>query len=98
MALTVQNTGQLPGKEVVQLYTEKVNSAIDRPLQELKAFTKTRSLEPEAVDSLWLCIPVKELRYWDENKNDWTLEQGIYNVKVGASSRDIRQSAEVDLQ
>ncbi len=98
VALTVQNTGQLPGKEVVQLYTEKVNSAIDRPLQELKAFTKTRSLEPEAVDSLWLRIPVKELQYWDENKNDWTLEKGKYNVRVGASSRDIRQSAEVEVE
>ncbi len=98
MALTVQNTGQFPGKEVVQLYTEKVNAAVDRPLQELKGFAKTATLAAGAVDSLSLAIPVKELQYWDETKSGWALEKGKYNVKVGASSRDIRQSAEVEVE
>lgn len=98
VAFTVQNSGRVPGKEVVQLYAEKVNSGVDRPLQELKAFTKTSSLEPEAVDSLLLRIPVKELQYWNENNNDWALEKGKYNIKLGASSRDIRQRIEVELE
>ncbi|MEM1337928.1 MAG: glycoside hydrolase family 3 N-terminal domain-containing protein [Bacteroidota bacterium] len=98
VAFTVQNSGRVPGKEVVQLYVEKVNSGVDRPLQELKAFTKTSSLEPEAVDSLLLRIPVKELQYWNENNNDWALEKGKYNIKLGASSRDIRQRVEVELE
>ncbi len=98
VALTVQNTGQLPGKEVVQLYAEKVNSAIDRPLQELKAFAKTGKLEPGAVDSLFLHIPVNELRYWDENNNGWTLESGTYSIKAGASSRNIRQAVGITLE
>jgi beta-glucosidase len=42
VTLSVQNTGNQAGKEVVQLYVSKPNSTIDRPGQELKAFHKTR--------------------------------------------------------
>ncbi|MEO0570584.1 MAG: glycoside hydrolase family 3 C-terminal domain-containing protein [Bacteroidota bacterium] len=97
IALTVKNIGEMPGKEVIQMYTEKVNSTIDRPVQELKAFAKTRLLQPEAVDSISIQIPVKELRYWDEESNGWTLEKGGYQIKAGASSRDIRRTQEIAL-
>ncbi|KPM32289.1 Beta-glucosidase [Croceitalea dokdonensis DOKDO 023] len=97
IAMTVKNMGKVPGKEIVQIYAEKLNSIIDRPIQELKGFTKTTLLQPEAVDSILIQIPVKELRYWNEATNGWTLEKGAYKIKVGASSRDIRQSAQVEL-
>ena len=42
-------------------------------------------------------IPIRELSYWDEKKNDWALEKGSYNIKVGASSRDIRQIEQLKL-
>lgn len=97
IAMTVKNIGAVAGKEVVQIYTEKENPRIDRPIQELKAFTKTQLLEPEAVDSISIRIPVKELRYWDEQTNGWTLEKGGYQIKAGASSRDIRKIKEIEL-
>jgi beta-glucosidase len=95
VTLTVKNIGEVTGKEVVQLYTEKLNSNIDRPTQELKAFTKTRSLAAGEVDSIAIKLPVKELRYWNEENKAWTLEQGAYSIKVGASSRDVRKAAEM---
>lgn len=95
--MTVKNIGEVAGKEVVQIYTEKENSTIDRPVQELRAFTKTMLLEPEAVDSISIRIPVKELRYWDEQANGWTLEKGGYLIKAGASSRDIRKKQAIEL-
>lgn len=94
--LTVKNIGEVDGKEVVQLYTEKLNSSIDRPTQELKAFVKTRSLTSGEVDSIAIKLPVKELRYWNEKNKAWTLEQGTYSIKVGASSREIREVVEVN--
>ncbi|MEM1257149.1 MAG: glycoside hydrolase family 3 C-terminal domain-containing protein [Bacteroidota bacterium] len=97
IAMTIKNIGAVAGKEVVQIYTEKENPRIDRPIQELKAFTKTQLLEPEAVDSISIRIPVKELRYWDEQTNGWTLEKGGYQIKAGASSRDIRKIKEIEL-
>jgi beta-glucosidase len=91
ISLNIKNVGKVSGKEVVQFYTEKLNSKIHRPTQELKAFTKTKLIEPEAMERVSVKIPIRELSYWDEKKNDWALEKGSYNIKVGASSRDIRQ-------
>lgn len=94
---TVKNIGEVSGKEVVQVYAEKLNSVIDRPNQELKAFVKTTNLKPGAIDSIAIQVPVSELRYWNEDTNRWTLEKGMYAIRVGASSRDIRQIGEVEL-
>ena len=95
--MTVKNVGPVPGKEVVQLYMSKSNTAIDRPNQELKAFAKTGSLEPGASMQLSMSFPISELRYWDEEKDNWAFEKGKYEVNVGASSRDIRLVEELEL-
>ena len=97
VGVVVKNIGQTAGKEVVQVYTEKMAPQVDRPIQELKGFAKTSLLQPEAVDSISIQIPVKELRYWDEDQNAWNLEQGNYKLKLGSSSRDIRQEVAVEL-
>ena len=97
VTLSVKNTGTQAGKEVVQLYVSKPNSAIDRPVQELKAFGKTRQLAPGETESLTLDIPLADLSYWDEGSNGWKLENGLYTVKAGASSRDIRASKDVEI-
>ena len=96
VAVGVQNTGELSGKEIVQVYTEKINSSIDRPIQELKTFSKTKQLSAGESQTMILKIPVSELRYWDEKLNGWNLEKGSYKIKVGASSRDIKSEAEVE--
>ncbi|HMQ63840.1 MAG TPA: fibronectin type III-like domain-contianing protein, partial [Flavilitoribacter sp.] len=70
---------------------------VDRPAQELKAFTKTRDLAPGETENLIFEIPVSELRYWDEQGAGWKLENGGYTIKVGASSRDIRSSGDVEI-
>ena len=97
VSLQIRNTGKRIGKEVVQVYVSKSNSTIDRPLQELKAFTKSGALEPNAKEELQINIAVSDIRYWDEAKNDWALEKGSYTVKLGSSSRDIRQVYEIEL-
>ena len=97
ISVQIQNTGKRSGKEVVQVYVSKSNSTIDRPLQELKAFTKTSDLEPNATEELQINIAVSDIRYWDEAKNDWTLEKGRYTLKLGSSSRDIRQEYTIEL-
>ncbi len=98
ISFAITNIGEMAGKEAVQLYAEKLNTAIDRPRQELRAFTKTKILEPGATDSIMLQIPVPELRYWNEEKKGWSLENGAYAIKVAASSRDIRQKVVIDLE
>ena len=97
ISVQIQNTGKRSGKEVVQVYVSKSNSTIDRPLQELKAFTKTNALEPNATEEIQINIAVSDIRYWDEAKNDWALEKGRYTVKLGSSSRDVRQEYTIEL-
>jgi len=97
VSMTIQNSGQTAGKEVVQVYSEKVDTMIDRPMRELKTFSKTALLEPSESERLTLKIPVKELSYWSEEIGAWDLEEGIYKINVGASSRDLRLAGEVTL-
>ncbi|WP_350293848.1 glycoside hydrolase family 3 C-terminal domain-containing protein [uncultured Croceitalea sp.] len=97
LALTIKNIGTATGKEVIQVYSEKLNTTIDRPVQELKAFAKTESLLPGAIDSIAIQIPVKELRYWNEENKAWAMEKGIYAIKAAASSRDIKQIVQIEL-
>ncbi len=97
ISLNVTNTGERAGKEVVQVYTAKVNSTIDRPTQELKAFTKTVMMAAGSTERVEMRIPVADLSYWNEQTRGWELEKGTYEIRVGTSSRDIRVSAAVDL-
>lgn len=95
--LMVTNSGTVAGQEVVQVYVEKTDSAVDRPVQELKGFGKTDILEPGTAATLRFEILVEDLQYWDEANAGWALEEGSYTVKLGASSRDIRGAGEIQL-
>lgn len=70
---------------------------IDRPVQELKVFHKTRKLEPMETESLILKIPLQDLSFWDEKARDWKLEKGTYTIKSGSSSKDIKVSGNIEL-
>jgi beta-glucosidase len=96
--ITVTNSGDRKGKEVVQLYSSKPDSKIDRPVQELKAFAKTPNLAPGETANLTFKIPVHDLTYWNEGTKQWTLEKGQYLLHAGSSSRDSRLSKEVVIE
>ncbi len=95
--MKIKNTGGYPGKDVVQVYVTKVMTDIDRPVQELKVFHKTRKLEPMETESLILKIPLQDLSFWDEKARDWKLEKGTYTIKSGSSSKDIKVSGNIEL-
>ena len=95
--VSVKNTGEVAGKETVEIYTSKPETAIDRPVQELKAFAKTPLLNPGESAELTMTIPVSDLSYWNEKTSSWTLEQGSYIISASASSRDKRLSREISI-
>lgn len=97
LQMQVTNAGDVAGKEVLQFYFAKPDSAIDRPVRELKAFAKTSQLEPGASELVTVNVPRDELRYWDEQSHRWVLEEGSYTVEVGASSRDLRLTQQIRL-
>ena len=95
-AVRVTNTGDVAGKEVVQLYVAAPGSSVDRPKQELKGFAKTGELAAGESQTVEIRIPVSELRYWDESSSAWKLESGTYSFNAGVSSRDIRVRGEME--
>jgi beta-glucosidase len=95
--VTVKNSGDAAGKEVVEIYVAKPDSNVDRPVQELKGFVKTPLLNSGESIEMTLHIPVSDLAYWNEGTSDWTLEKGAYSVLACSSSRDIRLSEEIEL-
>ncbi len=97
VSLTVTNTGDRPGKEVVQLYTGLPGSRVERAVRELRSFAKTGPLAPEESEEIVFTVPVSELGFWDEKIPGWSVERGQYRLEVGSSSRDIRLLSEIAL-
>ena len=93
VSVTVKNTGKVAGKEVAQVYVTAPKGSIEKPAQELKAFAKTRELQPGEQQVLTMQIPVRMLASFDEAGSQWLTEAGQYTFKIGASSRDIRCTA-----
>ena len=96
VTLTVTNTGSRAGAEIVQVYAAKSDAQIFRPAQELKAFTKVWL---EAGESKTVTLPLddKAFRYWNTKTDSWEVEGGSYEIRVGASSADIRLTAVVEV-
>ncbi|MBF6210035.1 glycoside hydrolase family 3 C-terminal domain-containing protein [Nocardia puris] len=95
--VTVTNTGDRAGREVVQVYSGLPGSAVVRPVRELTGFAVTAELEPGASEDVSILLARDDLAYWDTRVDRWVLEPGTYRVWVGASSRDLRVSGEVDV-
>ena len=91
--VTVKNTGNVSGKEVAQVYVTAPKGSIAKPAQELKAFAKTRELQPGESQVLTMQIPVRMLASFDEAGSQWLTEAGTYTFRFGASSRDIKCTA-----
>ena len=95
ISVDVKNTGDLDGKEVVQVYVSKADSKVERAAQELKGFRK-EMIGAGDTKTVNIEVPVKALAYYNEANSKWTIEPGAYTLRIGNSSRNILQ--EVDVQ
>ena len=98
LQVTVKNTGSIAGKEVAQVYVTAPKGGMEKPAQELKAFAKTRELQPGEQQVLTMKIPVRMLASFDEAGSQWLVDAGQYTFKIGASSRDIRCTATANVK
>jgi len=97
VSITVKNTGSVAGKEVAQVYVQAPKGRLEKPVQELKGFAKTRSLQPGESQTLTIVIPVRDLASFDEAGSQWLTEAGTYTFRIGASSRNIQATASLKL-
>ena len=97
VSITVKNTGSVSGKEVAQVYVKAPKGNLEKPAQELKAFAKSRELQPGESEVLTMTIPVRMLASFDEANSQWLTEAGTYTFCIGNSSRNIAATATLKL-
>lgn len=89
VSVPVTNTGKRAGSETVQLYISDLKSSVDRPVKELKGFSKV-ALQPGETKTVTFEIDEPALSFFDADKHAWVSEPGDFEALVGASSADIR--------
>ena len=87
VTLQVTNTGHNAGEEIVQVYVAALNSKVDRPVKELKAFARV-ALQPNETKSVTLGVPISSLEYFDEQLGEFSLESGEYEFIAAQHSAD----------
>ena len=95
--VTVRNTGNRTGAEVIQLYVSDHNTAVDMPVKELRAFQKV-TLRPGESRDVKLTIGGRAFQYWDEQAGDWKTSRGKRTLQVGTASDDLPLKATFTVQ
>jgi beta-glucosidase len=87
VSIDVANTGNMGGEEVVQMYVGYENPSMDRPVKDLKGFSKVTLASGEK-KTVNLKLKAKDLGYYDVEKKSWIIEKIVYILYVGPSSRE----------
>ncbi len=93
ITIPVTNTGDVEGKEIVQLYIQDEKSSLPRPLKELKGFKKV-NVSPGHTTDVTFTITPDDLKFFDDTKHEWIVESGKFKAIIGASSTDIRSTVQ----
>ncbi|MEO0581556.1 MAG: glycoside hydrolase family 3 C-terminal domain-containing protein [Bacteroidota bacterium] len=97
-SITITNSGQVAGREVIQLYLGAPSNSMDKPIHELKGFGKTKLLNPGESETLTFTLDAKALASYNTEQSSWMAEAGTYLVKIGASSVDVKAQAKFELK
>lgn len=90
MKVAVKNTGNCAGKESVQVYVKAPAGGLEKPAKELKAFAKTKLLQPGESEVITLSWKLMDMASLNEKSSSWELPKGTYQWMAAASSADVR--------
>ncbi|MEJ2544308.1 MAG: glycoside hydrolase family 3 C-terminal domain-containing protein [Calditrichaceae bacterium] len=96
VSVKVKNKGNFAGSEIVQIYIEDVESSVDRPIKELKGYTKIY-LEPGEAKIDKIILNLKDFSFWNPSTKNWFAEKGIFKIHIGSSLINIIAIKEVEL-
>jgi beta-glucosidase len=97
VSVDVKNIGSVAGKAAVQLYVRDVESAVRRPVRELRAFEKI-ALQPGEIKTVTFTLDKRAFAYWEPKCHDFFVESGEYVIEIGESCRDIRIAQPVQVE
>ena len=96
LSVTVRNTGERDGEEVVQLYASYPDSKVEHPVRQLRAFERV-SIPAGAAREVVLVVDRQDLTHWDESAHAFVPESGRIRFEIGASSADIRTTVDASV-
>ena len=96
VSVTIENAGEFAGMETIQLYVRDKESTLIRPLKELKGFEKVY-LQPGENQVVTFYLNLRSLSFYDPYQKAWIAENGVFEVLIGSSSRDIRLQGSFEL-
>jgi len=96
VSVEVKNTGDRAGDEVVQLYVHHEQSALEHPAEELRGFQRV-TLKPGETQTVQIPLTAKALAYWNMTTHAFEVEPGKIELRVGASSEDVRVKKTITL-
>ena len=88
----VTNTGSRNGEEVVQLYVRDVESSLPMPVRQLRGFERITLEKGQTKTVTFTLTPMEDMRYYDAQKQAYAVEAGEFEIQIGASSSDIRET------
>ncbi|TDG13444.1 glycosyl hydrolase [Seongchinamella unica] len=94
LSCDIHNSGSRDGCDIVQVYVGCANPQLPRPPRELKGFQRVVLAAGES-RRITITLPAKALAYWCPERNNWHIDNGEYQIAVGASSRDLRLTGSV---
>ena len=97
VTVDITNTGNLTGKEIVQLYVHDQKSDLVRPKKELKGFEKVE-LRPGETKTVSFDLDFRSFAYYHPKYHQWITEDGDFDILIGSSAADIKQSLTVTLK
>ena len=89
VSVDIKNTGKRTGDEVVQMYVKHLNSAVERPIKELRGFLRI-TLQPGETKTVRMPLRGNELTYWDAATHSFVVEPGKAAIMVGPSSAEVK--------
>ena len=92
----ITNTGDVAGKEIVQLYVKDLEARVERPLKELKDFQKVH-LQAGEKKTVYFTLKKRDFAFWDESISDWNVEPGEFEILIGSSSAKIDESVAISI-
>jgi len=98
ISVKVKNTGKVAGKEVAELYISAPKSnELAKPNKELKAFAKTKLLQPGEEQALIMTLSLKDLASFNDKGSEWVVDAGVYNILIGSSSDNMKQHLQLKI-
>lgn len=97
LTFNVKNTGKIEGKEISQIYIAQRSSKIFKPEKELKEFTKV-NLKPGQAKCINIKLDKSAFEYYNPENKKWSIEEGVYDIYIGSSSKDIRLKGEIQIK